>query len=281
MEVLHAKERMQEKILRYNEKNMTIGFVPTMGALHEGHLSLVECSRRRDDVTVVSIFVNPAQFNQRDDYEKYPRDLKNDLNHLEQAGVDVVFAPTEQEMYPEPDNREFDFGGLDQVMEGKHRPGHFDGVARIVTRLFDLVMPHRAYFGEKDFQQLAIIRHLTRQMKYNIDIVGCPIIRESDGLAKSSRNARLTPEQRKEAPEISQALFEAIDHSARCSPDEIREQVITRLNKNPQIDVEYFEIVDEKTLKPIPRKEEAKENRACIAAWVGAVRLIDNVKISF
>ncbi|MBS3807348.1 MAG: pantoate--beta-alanine ligase [Bacteroidales bacterium] len=281
MEVLHAKERMQEKILRYNEKNMTIGFVPTMGALHEGHLSLVECSRRRDDVTVVSIFVNPAQFNQRDDYEKYPRDLKSDLNHLEQAGVDVVFTPTEQEMYPEPDNREFDFGGLDKVMEGKHRPGHFDGVARIVTRLFDLVMPHRAYFGEKDYQQLAIIRHLTRQMRYNIDIVGCPIIRESDGLAKSSRNARLTHEQRKEAPEISQALFEAIEHSGRCSPDEIREQVISRLNKNPQIDVEYFEIVDDKTLKPIRRKEEAKENRACIAAWVGSVRLIDNVKISF
>ena len=260
---------------------MTIGFVPTMGALHEGHLSLVACSRKRDDITVVSIFVNPTQFNQRDDFERYPRDLEGDLNDLEQAGVDVVFTPTEREMYPEPDNRTFDFGGLDQVMEGKHRPGHFDGVARIVTKLFDLVMPHRAYFGEKDFQQLTIIRHLNRQMDYKIDVVGCPIVRESDGLAKSSRNARLSPGQRKEASGISQALFEAVHDAGRLSPDEIREQVISRLNKKPHIDVEYFEIVDEKTLKPIHRKDEANEKRACVAAWVGSVRLIDNVKISF
>src|SRR6056297_3438003 len=194
MEILHTKESIQQKILRFKENKMTIGFVPTMGALHEGHLSLVACARKRDDITVVSIFVNPTQFNQRDDYERYPRDLEGDLNDLEQAGVDVVFTPTEQEMYPEPDNRTFDFGGLDQVMEGKHRPGHFDGVARIVTKLFDLVMPHRAYFGEKDFQQLTIIRYLNRQMNHKIDVVGCPIVREHDGLAKSSRNARLSPE---------------------------------------------------------------------------------------
>jgi len=281
MEVLHTKERMQQTILRYRETKTTIGFVPTMGALHEGHLSLVGCSRRRDDVTVVSIFVNPTQFNQRDDYDKYPRDLKGDLHDLEQAGVDVVFTPTEQEMYPEADNRKFDFGGLDQVMEGRHRPGHFDGVARIVTKLFDVVMPHRAYFGEKDFQQLAIIRHLNRQMNYQIDVVGCPIVRESDGLAKSSRNARLSPGQHKEAASISQALFEASDHAGRFTPDQIREQVISRLNKNPQIDVEYFDIVDEKTLMPIQQWDEAGDKRACIAAWVGEVRLIDNVKISF
>jgi len=230
---------------------------------------------------VVSIFVNPTQFNQRDDYDKYPRDLKGDLHDLEQAGVDVVFTPTEQEMYPEADNRKFDFGGLDQVMEGRHRPGHFDGVARIVTKLFDVVMPHRAYFGEKDFQQLAIIRHLNRQMNYQIDVVGCPIVRESDGLAKSSRNARLSPGQHKEAASISQALFEASDHAGRFTPDQIREQVISRLNKNPQIDVEYFDIVDEKTLMPIQQWDEAGDKRACIAAWVGEVRLIDNVKISF
>ena len=279
MEILHSKEDLKQRVRQYQQQKKVIGFVPTMGALHEGHLSLVECSRKQDDVTVVSIFVNPTQFNRRDDYEKYPRDLDRDLNDLEQAGVGIVFAPTEQEMYPEPDHRTFDFAQLDRVMEGKYRPGHFNGVARIVTKLFDVVMPHRAYFGEKDFQQLAIIRHVNRQMDYPIEIVGCPIIRESDGLAKSSRNARLTRGQRQEAAAISGALFEAAAQAERLTVEQLREQVISRLNKYPQIDVEYFEIVDEQTLQPISHKDEARDKRACIAAWVGQVRLIDNVKI--
>jgi len=281
MEVLHSKESLQQKILRHREANKAIGFVPTMGALHEGHLSLIECSNRQNEVTVVSVFVNPTQFNRRDDYEQYPRDLTGDLRQLEEAGCDLAFTPSEKEMYPEEDNREFDFGRLDKVMEGQHRPGHFDGVARIVSKLFEAVRPDRAYFGEKDFQQLAIIRELVRQENDNIEIIGCPIIREADGLAKSSRNARLSPEQRKEAAEISQALFAARDQAGHLSVEKVKQRVVERLNKNPQIDVEYFDIVDEHSLQPIERWDETAPKRGCIAAWVGGVRLIDNIKFSF
>jgi pantoate--beta-alanine ligase len=281
MEVFHTREGMQEKILRLKDRNMTVGFVPTMGALHQGHLALIECSLKQDDATVVSIFVNPTQFNRRDDYEKYPRDLTSDLQELEDRGVRIAFTPTEKEMYPEPDNRVFDFGHLDQVMEGYYRPGHFNGVAKIVSKLFDVVMPHRAYFGEKDFQQLAVIRELNRQMEYNIQIVGCPIVRESDGLAMSSRNARLTPEQRKEAALLSRELFDARNNIGQLTVKEMKDRVIGRLNKNPHIDVEYFEIVDEHTFKPISRWQESNAERACIAAWIGGVRLIDNVKFSY
>ena len=281
MEVLHSKESLQQKILRFREENKSIGFVPTMGALHEGHLSLMECSNRQNDITVVSVFVNPTQFNRRDDFEKYPRDLTSDLQQLEEAGCDVAFTPSEKEMYPEEDHRTFDFGHLDQVMEGHHRPGHFNGVARIVSKLFEAVTPDRAYFGEKDFQQLAIIRALVRQMNDSIEIIGCPIIREADGLAMSSRNARLTPEQRKQAAEISRALFEARDLMDRLTVEQVKKRVVEHLNKNPLIDVEYFEIVDENNLQSIEKWDETPHKRGCIAAWVGEVRLIDNVKFSF
>jgi len=281
MDVLQSKESLQKEIVGLKNNNHTIGFVPTMGALHGGHLSLIDCSRQRDDITVVSIFVNPKQFNRRDDYEKYPRELTSDLKKLEDSGCAIVFTPTEQEMYPGEDERVFDFGRLEEVMEGKYRPGHFNGVARIVSKLFDLVMPHRAYFGEKDFQQLAIIRSLVRQANYDIEIVGCPIVREESGLAKSSRNERLTPVQKKSAAQISSLLFEARNKAGLVRIDQLKQEVVDRLNKNPDIDVEYFEIVDEHTLQPVNDWNEAGSKRGCVAAWVGDVRLIDNVKFSF
>jgi pantoate--beta-alanine ligase len=252
-----------------------------MGALHEGHLSLIECSTDNNDITVVSIFVNPTQFNQRSDYEKYPRDLGKDLKWLEKENVDIVFTPTEKEMYPEEDARIFDFGKLDKVMEGQHRPGHFNGVAQIVSKLFEIINPHKAYFGEKDFQQLVIIKELVKKLNMNIEIVPCPILREESGLAMSSRNERLKPEERKNASLISQTLFKARQMAPEYPPENLKSWVVDELNKNPDIDVEYFEIVNEKTLELITNFKETYYKRACIAAWVGNVRLIDNVKFYF
>ena len=191
----------------FRKQGKSIGLVPTMGALHEGHLSLIDASLRSNDITVISIFVNPTQFNDRKDFEKYPRDLDKDLELIRLKGCDLVFAPSEEEIYPEKDTRVFDFGTLDKYMEGKYRPGHFNGVAQIVSRLFDIIEPDRAYFGEKDFQQLVIIKNLVQQLNLPVEIVPCPIIRESDGLAMSSRNRLLTPEQRKSASKISKVLL--------------------------------------------------------------------------
>jgi pantoate--beta-alanine ligase len=230
---------------------------------------------------VVSIFVNPTQFNQRSDYDKYPRDLSHDLKILEDANCDVAFTPSEKEMYPEEDTREFDFGNLDKVMEGAHRPGHFNGVAQIVSKLFEIIEPHRAYFGEKDFQQLVIIRKLVEKLKMDIDVVPCPIIREKSGLAMSSRNERLSDEERKNAAVISKILFEAREISQNKDVEEVKNWVKQELNKNSHINVEYFEIVDESNLKPVENWEETYYKRACIAAWAGKVRLIDNVKFYF
>lgn len=281
MDVFDTNRDLQARISGLKEEGQRIGFVPTMGALHEGHLSLVDCSTSENDVTVVSIFVNPTQFNQREDYEKYPRDLNGDIKKLQEAGAGIIFTPTEKEIYPEGDRREFDFGQLDKVMEGKFRPGHFNGVAQVVSRLFEIVKPHRAYFGEKDFQQLAIIRELTSRLNMDIDIVSCPIVREPDGLAKSSRNVRLTEEQRKHAPKISKTLKKAKEEAGNYTVAELKRRVTGELNNDPHIDVEYFEIVDESTLQPVETWEETYYKRACIAAWVGKVRLIDNVQYYF
>ncbi len=281
MDVFNTTQKLQEKISDLKKGGRSIGFVPTMGALHQGHLSLVDASTRDNDDTVVSIFVNPTQFNQREDFDQYPRDLDGDIKKLGDAGANIIFTPTENEMYPEPDNRVFDFGQLDKVMEGRHRPGHFNGVAQIVSRLFDIVKPHRAYFGEKDFQQLAIIRDLVSQLNMDIEIIACPIIREADGLAKSSRNARLTEEQRKHAPKIAEAIYKARDLAGEYSVDQVKQKVINELNQDPFIDVEYFEIVDEKTLQPIGQWDDTYYKRACVAAWAGKVRLIDNVPYYF
>lgn len=281
MDVFDTNRDLQARISGLKEEGQRIGFVPTMGALHEGHLSLVDCCTSENDVTVVSIFVNPTQFNQREDYEKYPRDLHGDFKKLQEAGAGIIFTPTEKEIYPEGERREFDFGQLDKVMEGKFRPGHFNGVAQVVSRLFEIVKPHRAYFGEKDFQQLAIIRELTSRLNMDIDIVSCPIVREPDGLAKSSRNVRLTEEQRKHAPKISKTLNKAKEEAGNYTVAELKRGVTGELNNDPHIDVEYFEIVDERTLQPVETWEDTYYKRACIAAWVGKVRLIDNVQYYF
>ncbi|MGM0498097.1 MAG: pantoate--beta-alanine ligase [Bacteroidota bacterium] len=278
MDVFQTKNELQDKIIRLKQKNYSIGFVPTMGALHEGHLSLVECCNKENDITVVSIFVNPAQFNDREDYEKYPRDVQKDIDWLEEFDCDIVFNPSESEMYPEPDNRTFDFGELDKILEGYYRPGHFNGVAKVVSKLFDYVRPHKAYFGEKDFQQLAIIRQLTEQENMDIDIIGCPIIREEDGLAMSSRNERLNSEERKNAAEISRVLFESREKKDEMTVEEIKNRVKNQLNKNVYINVEYFDIVDEKNFKTVQTWRETQNIRGVIAAWVGNIRLIDNIK---
>ncbi len=281
MDVYHNASDIQSAVDRYRMNGQSIGFVPTMGALHEGHLSLTRYCLQENDVSVVSIFVNPTQFNQKEDYEHYPRDLNRDLHDLAQAGIDIVFNPSEEEIYPEKDDRIFDFGYFDQIMEGKHRPGHFNGVAQVVSRLFAIVQPHNAYFGEKDYQQLMIIRELARQLKMDIDIVACPIVREPDGLAKSSRNNRLTPVQREHAAHISKILFAGIEKSGTYTVEELKNRAKEQLNRDPYIRVEYLEIMDDRTLKPVQQWDDTYYKRVFVAAWVGDVRLIDNVKYYF
>ncbi|MDR1863985.1 MAG: pantoate--beta-alanine ligase [Bacteroidales bacterium] len=276
MIVFETKAALAKALFPYRERNMPTGFVPTMGALHSGHVSLVEQCRKENCVTVVSIFVNPTQFNDRNDFAGYPRTLEEDTEKLNNTGCDFLFVPSADEMYPEKDTRLFDFGALDKVMEGVFRPGHFQGVAQIVSRLLDVVQPQNAYFGEKDFQQLAIVRHLVRELHYPVTIVGCPIVREPDGLAMSSRNVRLTPAQRKSAPEIARTLFESKKKITGTPVDELKKWVIDRINSRSELKTEYFEIVDRNTLQPAG---EYRENalQGCIAVHAGAVRLIDNI----
>ena len=259
----------------------TIGFVPTMGALHEGHLELMRRARKENDLLVVSIFVNPIQFNNPDDLEKYPRTLEDDIEKLKSVGCDVLFAPDVDEMYPEKEKepKQYDFGELDKVMEGKFRPGHFNGVAVVVKKLFDIVQPHRAYFGEKDFQQLAIIKRLVEMENIPVEIVPCPIVREPDGLAMSSRNRLLTPEQRKEAPFIYQTLLEAKRRRDHICANPLRQMIINRFEGNENFRLEYFDIVNDKTLQPINAWNNKTGTVACVAVWLGEVRLIDNIRI--
>lgn len=278
MDVIETREQLRDKIEHLKKENCSVGFVPTMGALHEGHISLIQYCNKNNDITVVSIFVNPTQFNERDDYEKYPRDVNKDLKWLEAESCDIVFNPSEKEMYPEPDKRVFDFGDLDKKLEGYYRPGHFNGVAKVVSKLFDFVKPHRAYFGEKDLQQLAVVRELAKREQPDLEIVGCPIVREEDGLAMSSRNKRLKTEERKNAAEISNVLFESINKARAMSLEQLKNWVLDQLNKNVNINVEYFEIVDEKNFTTIRNWSDSNSIRGVIAAWVGNVRLIDNIK---
>ncbi len=277
MKILKKSSVISDKLSLLKKQGKSIGFVPTMGALHQGHLSLIECSNKKDDITVVSIFVNPTQFNNQNDFEKYPRILDDDLEQLKKVKCDLLFVPSNEEMYPDEDTREFDFGHLDKVMEGAHRPGHFRGVGLIVSKLFEVITPDRAYFGEKDFQQIAIIRSLTKKLNLPVEIVSCPIIREEDGLAMSSRNIRLTDEQRKNVPLISKTLFESLVKAKSLSVEETKEWVIRTLNNNAYLDVEYFEIVDENTLLPVESWEQPCNKRGCIAVHVGDIRLIDNI----
>lgn len=259
--------------------NKKIGFVPTMGALHEGHQSLVTKSVAENDVCVVSIFVNPTQFNNASDLEKYPRTLERDAQLLASAGCEVIFAPEAAEVYDpsEIQNQfEFDFGGLDKVMEGKFRPGHFNGVVQIVSKLFDIVQPDKAYFGEKDFQQLAIIHRMVKLMNFPIEIIDCPIIRETSGLAMSSRNERLSTEQRKKATEISKVLFESRNFAAQFSPAALTQWVVDRINAIDGLEVEYYEIVNSESLQTITEWDGSSVG--CIAVFCGEVRLIDNIR---
>lgn len=255
-----------------------VGLVPTMGALHEGHASLVRRCVNENDVTVVSVFVNPTQFNDKNDLKNYPRTLDADCKLLEAVGADIVFAPSVEEIYPEEDTRVFDFSPLDKVMEGKYRPGHFNGVAQIVSKLFDLVEPDRAYFGEKDFQQLAIIRELVAQEGYNIEIRPCPIVREEDGLALSSRNRLLSEEERKHALCISKTLFESKAYAEMHTVAETISFVSDKINNEGYLRLEYFEIVDGDTLQLIKNWADTDYAVGCITVFCGNVRLIDNIK---
>ncbi len=280
MQVHNKIDNLKADINKYKSKNLRIGFVPTMGALHEGHLSLIKIAKEKADIVIVSVFVNPTQFNDSNDYKKYPRNMTRDLDMLKDAGTDIVFTPSEQEIYPETDTRKFDFGGLEKVMEGKHRPGHFNGVAQIVSRLFDIVEPDMAVFGEKDFQQLAIIRQMVKDYNYSIDIVGAPIVRESDGLAMSSRNQRLNEGQRKNAAFINQILAASKNKAHLLSVEQTEQWVIASLNKIEHLQVEYFQIVNQQTLQPINNWQENCDKIGCIAVYCGEIRLIDNIKYS-
>ncbi len=263
------------------KRNGTIGFVPTMGALHAGHISLVEQARTQCDTVVVSIFVNPTQFDDPNDLLKYPRTPEADAAMLEAAGTDVVYMPAVEDIYPEPDTRHFDFGPLERVMEGAHRPGHFNGVAQVVSRLFDIVQPGKAYFGEKDFQQLAIIRELVCRLDLPIGIVGCPIVREGDGLAMSSRNTRLTPGQRAASPRIFETLSLAATEKTKGtkSPAETAAWAARRIDAEQALKTEYVVIADAATLQPAARWEDPGEKRIFAAVRAGDIRLIDNMEI--
>ena len=258
---------------------LKVGFVPTMGALHEGHISLINRAKKENDIVVCSVFVNPIQFNNPADLEKYPRTPEKDIEKLEQAGCDAVFMPTAEEMYPNKVEDHYDFGDLERVMEGACRPGHFNGVAIVVRKLFEIVTPNRAYFGEKDFQQLAIINKMVSDLNMNLEIVPCPIIRENDGLAMSSRNVRLNEAERAIAPKIFATLNDSITKKDVMSPAEMKNYALKKYAEIKEFDVEYVEITDEINLKSIENWDECDHARIFVALQLGPVRLIDNVRI--
>jgi pantoate--beta-alanine ligase len=277
MKIIHTISELKAHLDEYKTLGQPIGLVPTMGALHEGHIRLVEHCVQENAVCVVSVFVNPTQFNDKNDLLTYPRTPEHDADLLRRAGCKYVFMPSAEEMYPEPDTRMFDFGALETVMEGRFRPGHFNGVAQIVSKLFDAVQPDRAYFGEKDFQQLAIIRKMTKDLHFPIEIVPCPIVRERDGLAMSSRNRRLSSDEREKAPLIAELLTKSTTFvSVKSIPDTIS-FVTQGLAKDPVLKLEYFEIVDGDTLQPVENWEDSSYIVGCVAVFCGPVRLIDNI----
>ena len=278
MKVVNTIKELNELLEMYRGEGKAVGLVPTLGALHAGHLSLVKRAMAENDAVVVSIFVNPTQFNDKNDLKNYPRTLDADCVLLESVGATVAFAPSVEEMYPTADTREFSFGLLDKVMEGACRPGHFNGVAQIVSKLFYAVSPDRAYFGEKDFQQLAIIREMVRQLAFDIEIVGCPIVREEDGLAMSSRNTLLSEEERERALTISGTLFASVDFAKVNSLEATKAFVEDMINDTPGLELEYYQIVDGDTLQEIEEWSDSDYVVGCIALFCGNVRLIDNIK---
>lgn len=281
MQLIQTIKELQAELNLLRSQGKTIGLVPTMGALHAGHASLVKRAVNENDVVVVSDFVNPTQFNDKNDLLKYPRTLDADCKLLEECGAAFVFAPSVEEIYPEPDTRTFSYPPLDEVMEGKYRPGHFNGVCQIVSKLFLIVEPTRAYFGEKDFQQLAIIREMVRKYPFDLEIVGCPIVREDDGLALSSRNTRLSAEQRVQALAISKTLFDSVAYAKDHTLAETFAMVESSIAQAEGLELEYFEIVDGNTLQKVENWEDAEYIVGCITVFCGEVRLIDNIKYKF
>lgn len=283
MQIITTKLELSNQMAACIRQGKSIGFVPTMGALHAGHASLVKQACAENAVCVVSVFVNPTQFNNKEDLLKYPRNIKKDAELLADLGVDFVFAPTPEEMYSQEEMQQefaFDFAGLDQVMEGKMRPGHFNGVVQVVSRLFDLVQPTRAYFGEKDFQQLAIIHHMVERSSLSerytgLKIVDCPIVRENSGLAMSSRNERLSEQEKQTAVAISKTLFDSLQWAKTASVKEVQQRVIDTINNVDGLEVEYYEIIDKNTLQPTDVWDNAV---GCVTVYCGPVRLIDNIR---
>lgn len=279
MKIIRTVKELKDAVNALKAEGKSVGLVPTMGALHDGHISLVEQARRDNDAVVVSVFVNPTQFNNPDDLRTYPRTEDADCRRLEAAGVDFAFIPSVEEMYPEPDTRVFELGDVAAVMEGAMRPGHFNGVAQVVSRLFAMVNPDRAYFGEKDFQQIAVIRRMVELEKFAIEIVSCPIKRESDGLAMSSRNVRLSARQREVAPNIYRILKESVEAKASgLSLEETKRKVIEEINAYPEMEVEYYEIVNADDMQPVGDWNDCRQAVGCITVYLGDVRLIDNIK---
>ncbi len=277
MKVINTVRELREALAACDSNN--VGFVPTMGALHAGHCSLVERARRENGTVVVSVFVNPTQFNDKNDLRNYPRTPEEDCRMLERAGADIVFMPAVDEIYPEPDTRTFDFGKIDKVMEGATRPGHFNGVAQVVSRLFAMVEPRRAYFGEKDFQQIAVIKAMVEQLSLPVEIVECPIVRGEDGLALSSRNALLDAEHRAAAPHIYRVMQQCAERSRSMTPAELRTWVAAEIERHPLLKVVYFDAVDAATMQSVESWEQSPRIQGCIAVMAGEIRLIDNIRI--
>lgn len=280
MEVFNSIAALQNKLFEARKEGKTVGLVPTMGALHEGHASLVTKSVGDNDITVVSVFVNPTQFNDKNDLNNYPRDLDADCRLLEKCGADYVLAPSVEEMYPTPDKRQFDFPPITSVMEGAHRPGHFNGVCQVVSRLFYIVRPQRAYFGEKDWQQIAVVKALVRYLGLGVEIVECPIVRNTDGLARSSRNALLSKEERNIAPNIYKALKESVAYAKNHTVGETHDKVVSDINAIDGLEVEYYSIVDGNTLQDISDWNDTDYAVGCITVYCGKtpIRLIDHIK---
>jgi len=280
MKVFHKIVDLQNALFEDRKAGKKIGFVPTMGALHEGHASLVRRSVEDNDVTVVSVFVNPTQFNDKNDLKNYPRDLEADCRLLESCKADIVFAPEVEDMYPTPDTRHFEYPPVSTVMEGAHRPGHFNGVCQVVSRLFYIVRPDKSYFGEKDWQQIAVVKAMVRHLQLPVQIVECPIVRDADGLARSSRNTLLSPDERAIAPNIYKALNDSLDYAKTHTLKQTHDFVVSTINSVEGLNVEYFSIVDGNTLQDLENWDDSSYIVGCITVFCGKtpIRLIDHIK---
>lgn len=280
MKIFEKVVDLQNELFEVRKQGKTVGLVPTMGALHDGHASLVRQSVQQNDVTVVSVFLNPTQFNDKGDLDRYPRTLDADCKLLEVCGADYVFAPSVSEMYPTPDTRNFEFPPQSTVMEGAKRPGHFNGVCQVVSRLFYITRPNRAYFGEKDWQQIAVVKRLVGFINMNIDIVECPIVRDEDGLAKSSRNSLLSADERAIAPNIYKVLKSSTNEAEKMSVQQLHDKVVADINAIEGLEVEYFDIVDGNTLLPVQSWDDTPYVVGCITVYCGKtpIRLIDHIK---